>query len=137
MTNLPPAILLSSADITGDYLTPTTAEITGATADALGVAGLEVECFMPYPSFAEMEVWDDGVDHSLTGDAPTPPPPSPVGYRVVRAWYEDDGDDMGEIELAAWVAAWERDLAGIIHEHMMDRACSAAEQRAEMMAGGL
>lgn len=132
----PPAILFFSTDPTGDYLAPTTAEITGDTADALGVAGIEVACYMPYPTFAEMEVWDDGADHSLTGDAPAPPPPAPVGYRVTRAWYEDDGDDMGQGELAAWIDAWKRDLAGIIHEHLMDRACSAAEQRAEM-AGGL
>lgn len=137
MTKPPPAILLSPTDPTGEYLAPVLTEITGATADALGVAGLEVQCFMPYPTFAEMDVWDDGTDHSLTGDAPTPPPPAPVGYLVLRAWYEDDGDDMGEIELAAWVDAWKRDLAGIIYEHLLDRACSAAEQRAEMMAGGL
>ena len=145
MTKPPPAILLSSADITGDYLTPTTAEITGATADALGVAGLEVQCFMPYPTFAEMDVWGgdyapcDPASPASPEDCEPPPQPgtAPVGYRVVRAWYEDDGDDMGQGELAAWVDAWKRDLASIIHDHLLDRACSAAEQRTEMMAGGL
>ena len=135
MTKPPPAILLSSTDPTGDYLAPSTTEITGATADALGVAGIEVACYMPYPTFAEMDVWDDGTDHSLTGDAPTPPPPAPVAYRVLRAWYGDTGPDMGPGDLAAWVDAWKRDLATIIHDHLLDRACAAAEQRAEMMAG--
>ena len=127
----PPAILLSSTDPTGEYLAPVLTEITGDTADALGVAGIEVECFMPYPSFAEMDVWDDGADHSLTGDAPTPPPPAPVAYRVTRAWYDDAGPDMGSVELAAWVDAWKRDLASMIHECLLDRACSAAEQAHE------
>lgn len=143
MTKPPPAILLSSTDPTGDYLAPVLTEITGDTADALGVAGIEVECFMPYPSFAEMDVWGgdyaplDPTSTATAEDCEPPPQPgaAPVAYRVTRAWYDDRGPDMGSVELAAWVDAWKRDLAGIIHEHLLDRACSAAEQRAEMMAG--
>lgn len=136
------AILLSSTDPTGAYMPPALTEITGDTADALGVAGLEVECFMPYPSFAEMEVWGgdyapcDPTSTATTEDCEPPPQgAAPVAYRVTRAWYDDAGPDMGSVELAAWVAAWERDLASVIHDHLLDRACSAAEQRAEMMAG--
>lgn len=116
------------------YMAPTEHEITGQTADQLGVAGLVVECWMPSPSLAEMAVWDDG-----EGDAPTPPappPPAPIVYRVKDAWYDDSGPDMGPGDLAQWVSAWERDLASVIHDHLTDAALQAAEQRAEMRAAG-
>ena len=134
------AILLSSTDPTGDYLAPVLTEITGDTADALGVAGIEVACYMPCPvlwggDFAPC----DPTSTATAEDCEPPPQPgaAPVAYRVTRAWYEDTGPDMGPGELEAWVDAWKRDLASVIHDHLLDRACAAAEQRAEMMAGGL
>ena len=133
----PPAILLSPTDPTGDYMAPVTAEITGDTADALGVAGLEVACFMPHAVLWGCDFAPCDPTSTVTAEDCEPPPQgvAPVAYRVLRAWYEDDGPDMGPGDLAAWVDVWKRDLASVIHGHLLDRACAAAEQRAEMMAG--
>ena len=78
--------------------------------------------------------WDDGTDHSLTGDAPLPPT-GPVAYRVLRAWYGTPAPIWDRVTLRhGWMPG-----ARPRHHHPrpppLDRACAAAEQRAEMMAG--